>query len=188
MGWEAQLEEKCIKHSNQSVDETSGITIFNILQEENKKLKEENEKVNNDLFERTSFESYFLQNEEDKDFIDYIEFLEFRKDDEKECLDRATERYKSLMITLKENRKLKEELKLKDETITITKWDGTKLTIQELEEAYILMSQTKEVFRKNFEELKIQIKKGVAGDELNDLIKELDKEVDTIIEDYSKWN
>ena len=50
------------------------------------------------------------------------------------------------------------------------------------------MSQTKEVFRKNFEELKIQIKKGVAGDELNDLIKELDKEVDTIIEDYSKWN
>ena len=119
LGWEAQLEEKCIKHSNQSVDETSGITIFNILQEENKKLKEENEKVNNDLFERTSFESYFLQNEEDKDFIDYIEFLEFRKDDEKECLDRATERYKSLMITLKENRKLKEELKLKDEIIRL---------------------------------------------------------------------
>ena len=62
-------------------------------------------------------------------------------------------------------------------TTNIFKWSGEKLTIQELEEAYILMSQTKEVFRKNFEELKIQIKKGVAGDELNDLIKELDKEV-----------
>ena len=73
-------------------------------------------------------------------------------------------------------------------TTNIFKWSGEKLTIQELEEAYILMSQTKEVFRKNFEELKIQIKKGVAGDELNDLIKELDKEVDRIIKDYSKWN
>ena len=74
------------------------------------------------------------------------------------------------------------------ESINITKWSGEKLTIQELEEGFKQMSDTKEVFRKNFEELKIQIKKGVAGDELNDLIKELDKEVDRIIKDYSKWN
>ncbi len=73
-------------------------------------------------------------------------------------------------------------------TKNITKWSGEKLTIQELEEAYLKMSDTKEVFRKNFEGLKNQIKKGVAGDELIDLIKELDKEVDRIIEDYSKWN
>lgn len=73
-------------------------------------------------------------------------------------------------------------------TKNISKWGGEKLTIEELEEAYIKMSETKEIFRKNFEELKIQIRNGVKGDELNDLIKELDKEVDTIIKDYSKWN
>jgi hypothetical protein len=73
-------------------------------------------------------------------------------------------------------------------TKTISKWGGEKLTIQELEEEYIKMARTKEIFRKNFEGLKIQLRNGIAGDELNDLIKELDKEVDTIIEDYSKWN
>tara|TARA_R110001599_G_C11864940_1_gene622207 strand:+ start:23 stop:403 length:381 start_codon:yes stop_codon:yes gene_type:complete len=41
--------------------------------------------------------------------LDYIQYLEFRHDNEQETLYRAKERYISLMKTLKENRELKKE-------------------------------------------------------------------------------
>ena len=48
--------------------------------------------------------------------IDYIKMLEFRHDEEKEAISRAYERYKRLMETLKENRKLEEELSVVNQT------------------------------------------------------------------------
>jgi len=130
------------------------------LGEDFKKLQKENEKLNNDLFKRTSFESYFLQNEEDKDFIDYIEFLEFRKDDEKECLDRATERYKSLMITLKENRKLKqenEELKEENEKLK-EKYDNLYTECEEHEDQIDWEQFNNEKLQEEIKKLKEELK------------------------------
>ena len=48
--------------------------------------------------------------------IDYIKMLEFRHDEEKEAISRAYERYKRLMETLKENRKLEEKLSVVNQT------------------------------------------------------------------------
>ena len=103
LGWEAQLEEKCIKHSNQSVDETSGITIFNILQEndkyEDKIFDLENEIVDQDV----KICNLKIDLEEKESYVKLYEKIKNERDD-----------------SLIENEELWDEnKKLKDEIITL---------------------------------------------------------------------